>query len=411
MHIAIFTPQLPPQHGGIGYTILQIVNIILQHKKDKITILIPAPCEEYKQKINEYFGNKFNSNLSIIFLQSQRMPKILERIFGDEINKMTSFLSQYRKLSIYQYLKNISPDVICVFDPLALAGIPFLIGYGKVVGKDYSTEYNVPLIAYYHSHYISAIKYYPFYLRLLLGALFKYLTKKYLLEFDQVLVFSHFICNELNELNVKNTAVMSIEGLSENLLPQIRINSKSGQKKTTIIFFGRLMREKNINMMINIFTRLCKKNPNFNVLIIGDGPEKSKMIQKLNNTIDIRFHNWIENNDLYNYLAESDIFINCTFFETLCISLAESMYYKCVPVVYYKGGHTMFIDNYVNGFLCKNEDDYIKYLNFLIKNPKYRKEMGRKAQNKIIHFFSSERNVSNFMDFMNNFKRINDFLM
>lgn len=51
MNIAIITPQLHPLHGGGGTTIKQIINSVIRQQGYKITILIPTPEKEYKNKI------------------------------------------------------------------------------------------------------------------------------------------------------------------------------------------------------------------------------------------------------------------------------------------------------------------------------------------------------------------------
>lgn len=406
MNIVIITPQLPPLHGGVGTTIKQIINSVLRHKGYKITILIPTPKIKYKNKILDNLKREietFKTTLSIQFLPSKPIPRLLNNIVGKEFDKMAGFLYHHKKSPIIQYLNLISPDIICVFDPMALGGIPYLFGYGKAIGKEYAHNNRIPYIAYYNSHYIGALHYYPFYIKLTFKFLIKFLTKKYLQPFDQVIVFSHYIENELNKIKIQNTSVLTIEGPNSKLLPDIIDKYNEEFEKTTIIFTGRLMKEKNIDLMINIFIKLNEKNPNFRVIIIGEGPEKRKLM-RLKGKIDIELYDWIETEELYYYLAKSNIFINCTSFETACISLAEAMYYKCVPVAYFKGGHTMFVTNYVNGFLCKNEDDYVKKVDFLISNPKYMFDMGYKAHEQIMKLFDSNTNVQYFLTFLNTIK-------
>lgn len=406
MNIVIITPQLPPLHGGVGTTIKQIINSVLSHNGYKINILIPTPESKYHNKILAKLGREletYKATLSLQFLPSKPIPRWLNSIVGKEFNKMAGFLQHHKKSPLIQYLNLISPDVICVFDPIALGGIPYLFGYGKAIGEEYAQNNRIPYVAYYNSHYLGALNYYPFYIKLTFKLLIKFLTQKYLQPFDQVIVFSHYIENELNKINIHNTSVLTIEGPNSKLLPDIFKKYDKEFEKTTIIFSGRLMKEKNIDLMINIFLKLNKKNPNFRVIIIGEGPEKQKLM-KLQGKIDIELHDWIETEELYNYLANSNIFINCTSFETACISLAEAMYYQCVPVAYFKGGHTMFVSNYVTGFLCKNEDDYIEKLNFLISNPKIMFDMGGRAHEQIMKLFDSSKNGQNFLTFLNGIK-------
>lgn len=406
IQIVFITPQLPPLHGGIGATIKNITNVILKYEDHKVTILIPNPPGNFKRSILENFQeefSKFSSKLSIFFLPSQPIPRFINSIVDGEFDKMAGFIENYRKFSIDAILSSIKPDVICVFDPIALAGIPFLFGYGQVLGKKYAKDNKIPLIAYYHSHYIGALRYYSFFYRTMFRIFLRYLTRKHLSGYDRVIVFSNDIAYELNRLGIRNTSILSVEGLRFYTMP--KPIDKKNVVVPTIIFFGRLMKEKNIKTMTKIFIDLHKKNPNFSVIIIGEGPEKAKMQSELKHLAHVMFFNWMDKVELYETLCRADIFINCTSFETLCLSMTEAMYFKCVPVTYYKGGHVMFIDNFVNGFLCRTQYEYIKYLNILIKKPNLMKIMGANARKKILESFNANQNVGKFLTFLENQKK------
>lgn len=61
------------------------------------------------------------------------------------------------------------------------------------------------------------------------------------------------------------------------------------------------------------------------------------------------------------------------------------------------GVNVEIVDDQVNGFICKNEEDWEKYLQLLIENPTLREEMGAKARPKIEQNYSIESVKSDWL--------------
>ncbi|MFZ7120076.1 MAG: glycosyltransferase family 4 protein [Eubacteriaceae bacterium] len=391
MRIVIFTLQLPPQHGGIGQTVLRVASRLV--KENEIWILLPSPSDDFKKKILNLITNE-SLNIRILFLPSIHLGRFFEKVFGDDIRNITNYLINYKKNNIDNILKEINPDTILIFDPIGLAGFPKFIGYGKPLGIDYSNTHNVKMFVYYHSHYISGLEFYNPIIRFFFRKLIRKFTYNYLIQYEKFFLFSPYIQDELRKVNVFNSEVVSIEGVDTQKFDSLNIDYIH-HNIPTIIYFGRLMKEKNIKLMAEIIKQVdLKYRGNFHVKIIGNGPEK-KHFEKLSKSINIEFIEWIENEDLYQHVANSDVFLNCSEFETLGLSLAEAMYFKCVPVAYYLGGHTRLIDHNKNGFLCKTVDDYTNHICYLFYNYDSRKRLGENAKTFIIDKFNLEKNIEN----------------
>lgn len=78
----------------------------------------------------------------------------------------------------------------------------------------------------------------------------------------------------------------------------------------TFLYVGGLIKEKKADMLIDAFHILRKTNENIKLLIIGDGPEKNKIEEKLNNYNDPNIH-YLGRivNDVDPYFAASDCFV------------------------------------------------------------------------------------------------------
>jgi glycosyltransferase involved in cell wall biosynthesis len=399
MNILIYTPQLPPQIGGVGVTVKRIISKLSQNAF--IHVLMPSPSEDMRNKIINNF-NLHSNNVKVYFLPSRKPSLIFRLILGRMLLDVAYFFKNYRHYDHYNLVSTINPDSIIIVDPIGLAGFPIFFGYGKPVACNTSHYKNDNLVVYYHTHYLGGIKYYGCITKLLFNKLSRDITKNILSFYDEVVVFSPYIQQQLCDLGIINTKVMSIEGLEINRMNKF-LNGieKRENRKLTLIFFGRLMKEKNIKMIVEIINMLSIKNiEDIKVKIIGSGPEVDQF-SNLCDDIDIEIINWIENEELFFHVAKADIFINCSDFETLGLSMAESMYLQCIPLAYFKGGHTKLINHGENGFLCKNVSDYVDYILLIKNDSELQKKLSKAAQRTIIDEFSLDRNLNNLFALLN----------
>lgn len=124
----------------------------------------------------------------------------------------------------------------------------------------------------------------------------------------------------------------------------------SKDDKVHIVNIGRLVDQKNQIELINIF---ISANLDCNLYIIGDGPNKSKIQDYINETkMDDRIHLLGLQKDISKYLNPNWIFVSTSVFEGYPNALLEAMnaglsciHYDC------PSGIGEILDNEVNGYL------------------------------------------------------------
>lgn len=131
------------------------------------------------------------------------------------------------------------------------------------------------------------------------------------------------------------------------------------QEKSDVIFVGRLIREKNVDILIKAISLLKKDLPDIKCLIIGDGPERDKLKKltiDLKLTKNVKFVGFLSNHDdVVSYLKSSKVFVLPSVREGFGIAALEAN--ACgLPVVTVK--HRMnaaceFVRSGENGFICK----------------------------------------------------------
>ena len=100
-----------------------------------------------------------------------------------------------------------------------------------------------------------------------------------------------------------------------------------------ILTIGRLSHEKGIDKVIEVASRLKTKNYSIRWYVIGDGPDKNKLMKKakkLHVENEVIFLGSVINP--YRFLADCDIYVQPSNYEGYCISLAEARLF-CKPIV------------------------------------------------------------------------------
>ena len=181
---------------------------------------------------------------------------------------------------------------------------------------------------------------------------------------DKIISVSKHTTHKLkSKLNSKKPMYTVPNGIEFDLITKI----KSAKEKSDIIFVGRLISSKNIDVLIKSIKLIKKKNPEIKSLIIGDGPEKKKLealTQKLNLEKNVKFLGFLESNDdVYALMKSSKVFVLPSTREGFGIVVIEAN--ACgVPVItinHKDNAARDLVEERKNGFVCQlNEEEIAK---------------------------------------------------
>ncbi len=145
------------------------------------------------------------------------------------------------------------------------------------------------------------------------------------------------------------------------------VGTKASEKKSDVIFAGRLVKEKNVDVLIRAVNLIKKEIPYVNCEIIGDGPERNycmKLIKDLNLENNIELMGFLENHDaLIAHMKASKVFVLPSTREGFSIVTLEAN--ACgLPVVTARhernAAQDLIIDG-ENGFLCNLSEKEIAH--------------------------------------------------
>ena len=169
------------------------------------------------------------------------------------------------------------------------------------------------------------------------------------------------------------------------------------ENKFIIGSIGRLCYAKNFEFLINIFPRIQKIKPDAIVVIIGEGENKNRYRQLINNQRlekNIILAGKIEGAS--KFMNAFDLFILPSRYEGLSITLIEALFAGSPILASRVGGNTEQIDDPGQLYELNNEKEFLANFKKLAENAKAREAAGEKnkLRSKTFHL---ENTVKNYL--------------
>lgn len=158
-----------------------------------------------------------------------------------------------------------------------------------------------------------------------------------------------------------------------NLPKDLKIYPK--ERKSTIVYLGRLIAQKGIEDTIVSFSIIKKHIPDSELWILGSGKASyikkiRKNISRLSLTKSVFFFGFVSEEDKFKLLSKAHILISPSIHEGWGLTVPEAGAVGTVSVVYNSAGLRDLIVNGKNGLICKQNTpiDLAKNIIMLLKN-------------------------------------------
>ena len=334
MKVAIVTESFLPQINGVTNSVLRILESLSDGGHEALVI---APESEGTPK--EYAGHKIKT---IPALPIQNVIPI-----GLPIGLPNRRLEHL--------IDGFSPDLIHLASPMLLGM------HGAKVAK----KLDIPTLSVYQTDMAGFASYYGFDIA---HSSLRKLVGKIHAQTDRTLAPSRSACIELKSLGV-NEVYLWQRGVNNELFhPSKRSESLRKYwdptgKKTIIGFVGRLAKEKRINDL-----KYLDRNPNYLLIITGDGPAKERLKKELPNAIFMGHKN---GNDLAEIYASLDLFIHPGPNETFCQAVQEALSSGTPCIVPTTGGPVDLVSHGKTGYVINThrpDDLESTVLHFQLRN-------------------------------------------
>ncbi|WP_108821333.1 glycosyltransferase [Dysgonomonas sp. Marseille-P4361] len=160
------------------------------------------------------------------------------------------------------------------------------------------------------------------------------------------------------------------------------------EKEKTLLFVGRLCTEKQVDILVNIWNKIYKDFPDWNLKILGNGSKYSE-IKNLISKLEVKNIELLGFQQPEKYYEKASAFCLTSAYEGFGLALVEAMAYGVVPIAFNSYPNVVdIIDDQKNGYLVMpfDLDEYAEKLKKIMKDDSLRNEMAKSAKAKSLEF-------------------------
>jgi phosphatidylinositol alpha 1,6-mannosyltransferase len=266
-------------------------------------------------------------------------------------------------------LQDFNPDILHINSPCTLG----------FAATKYAHHFRVPIVATYHTHFPT----YPRYYRL---ARFEDLTwrisRNLYNGINRTFVPTQPILEELASKEIRRLEYLP-NGVDVNLIgPHRRSEAWRWQfgngDKQIILFVSRLVWEKDLRVLADMYNILRSRRDDFVMVIVGDGHARADLQRMMPGTRFLGYQSGIPLAESY---ASSDIFVFPSTTETFGLVTLEAMASRLAPVAAKAGGAVEIIEQVKSGLFAEpfSAADLARKTEWLLDYPRYRESTSQQA--------------------------------
>jgi glycosyltransferase involved in cell wall biosynthesis len=278
---------------------------------------------------------------------------------------------------VEERLDRFAPDLIHISTPSPLGYFALKYGLRK----------SLPVTSIYHTDFISYIKYYTNNTPLVTSALESMVimhNKNFYNRCTRVFAPTRAMIDDLSDRDFAvDNMVIWPRGIKMDLFNPSKANKKyikavAQNDHLNLLFVSRLVWEKNLEVLIDMYDEIERQALPYNLIIAGSGVAKEEMMRRMPKAIFLGHRSHEELSILY---ASSDYFVFTSVTETFGNVITEAMASGTPCLIADGGGSRSLIKQGINGFLCKpnNAKDYLHKVDLLEKHPTFKKMLIQQA--------------------------------
>ena len=176
------------------------------------------------------------------------------------------------------------------------------------------------------------------------------------------------------------------------------------QNKKVVLYVGSIERRKKLDVLITAFERIKATLPDTSLLIIGDGPDRDRLVEicsKKNLKNDVKFVGKVDYLKVPLYYFLSDVFVlpsqgGIAVMEAMASGKPVIVSEECNGLYQVPG----IVRPKENGFIVRKEDFHAieKYLHQLLTDEEMAAEMGKKSKEMALDLFSVDKMIRGFLE-------------
>lgn len=358
MHIAIFTESYPPVTNGVAVSVSTLRHELLAQGHRVTVVTARHPWATLPDCADE----------DVI-----RVPSFTWFTARDYP------LPQPRPLPhLHRLFREHRPDVIHI-------QIPFLLG---IIGLRMGRRYDIPIVAHYHTLYDRYLHYVPIAPSGLLRRLLWWHLRRFYRLVDATIVPSYFAKDYLKRFGVQSVVVEVVPtGVEFHPVPIDRGEARARyglpQDCPIMVYVGRLAREKNLELLVEMLPLVRREVPDALLWLVGGGNAEQtlrKHVQRMALTDAVRLQGRVPHEQISAVYSAADLFVFPSVTETQGLVIWEAQAHGLPCVVVNEGGAPESVRDGVDGLLVPNEAQaFAQAVIRLLKDEQLRQQMSQNA--------------------------------
>jgi glycosyltransferase involved in cell wall biosynthesis len=358
LRVAIFTGNYNHIQDGVSLTLNRLVSFL---ESKEIPVIVFGPTDENPEL--EHEGE---------FIPVPSIP-----VPGRQEYRLSTRLPDAARKRLHAF----APTLVHL-------ATPDVLGFRAM---RWAQQKNIPIVASYHTHFTSYLKYYNLDALKLFG--WKY-AKWFYGQCKHVYVPSASMAKELNDREIDSEIRLWARGVDTELFhpgqrnEQWRKENEFIPSDLIVTFVSRLVWEKNLKTYVDTVKKLGDK---VKPMIVGNGPAMQELQQMLP---DAHFTDFITGKELACAYASSDVFLFPSETETFGNVTLEAMASGLPCVVADAPGSKSLVESGINGYLAPPRDTEIfaECVTKIINDKILREKMAKNARRKALTYSWSSVN-------------------
>lgn len=301
-------------------------------------------------------------------------PEAIAGFNSVKVPSVTLPLNTNYKVALPQIAQHKLNDALTAFNADAVhIATPSWLGNFAI---EYAKQANLPVISIYHTHFISYIEHYFKHLPFMVKRVQDMVIKNHLAFYnrcDKVYVPSPSIRRELIQMGIDDHRMQIWKrGVDTQLFSPAKRDRRLmqelfGNDRPVILFASRLVWEKNLETLFEIYDHLKEGQVSFNFLIVGDGIARQSCEQRMPEAV---FTGSVDHAYLSKLYASADVFVFPSVSEAYGNVVAEAMASGLPCVVADGGGSGDLVADGINGFKCDayNAAAYVQKIDLILQD-------------------------------------------
>lgn len=229
------------------------------------------------------------------------------------------------------------------------------------------------------------------------NSLMQVITKNKLCKADKLNIIAK---GSTNGINVNR---FSKESLDEKIINEVKEQVSYSTGHTYLLCIGRLVKDKGITELVNVFTQLQKNNANLRLILVGEyettlDPLPADTLHQIKSNPSIIHINWSNRVEYFMHLSHFFVFPSHREGFPNVLLQAGSM---GLPVICsHITGNIDIVTNNETGLIfdSQNEQQMFKLLQYALLHPQYMQEMAKKLQQQIRENYRQENIWQNMLE-------------